>query len=151
MAPQDKKLNYGTHGETEVLLNDNPSSPRMSRPLSGMVKTQSATFSEDLINFSEGTVPQSIVVALTIGKYEQSQQWQIEAALYSSISSFVIVLYEGQGNSRKKSFMILLTKYCTYEIYSVTYSIVISLTITLCLLYQHTNIPIFQHTYLPIS
>lgn len=67
MAPQDKKLNYGTHGETEVLLNDNPSSPRMSRPLSGMVKTQSATFSEDLINFSEGTVPQSIVVALTIG------------------------------------------------------------------------------------
>ena len=148
MAPQDKKLNYGTHGETEVLLNDNPSSPRMSRPLSGMVKTQSATFSEDLINFSEGTVPQSIVVALTIGKYEQSQQWQIEAALNSSISSFVIVLYEGQGNSRKKSFMILLTKYCTYEIYSVTYSIVISLTITLCLLYQHTNIPTYLPTYI---
>ncbi len=39
----------------------------IARPPSGLMKTH-GSFHEDLKNFAEGTVPQSIIVALVIGK-----------------------------------------------------------------------------------
>lgn len=62
MAPKPEMINYGTN-DPDVLEKN----PPLSKPPNGMAKTESS-FSLDLQNFAEGTVPQSIIVAVTIGK-----------------------------------------------------------------------------------
>lgn len=62
MAPQG----YGTGEASEDVKH-----PPISKPHNGLVKTQ-VSFGEDLKNFAEGTVPQSIIVALVIGTFDSS-------------------------------------------------------------------------------
>jgi len=82
-APNGTTLNYGT-SEAEDVKN-----PDIARPPNGMMKTQSS-FGDDLKNFAEGTVPQSIIVALTIGKFH-SLDWNIIAS--NRIASSIIKSY----------------------------------------------------------
>jgi len=63
MSPQS---NYGSGEASEDVKH-----PPISKPQSGLVKTE-VSFGEDLINFAEGTVPQSIIVALVIGTFKAS-------------------------------------------------------------------------------
>ena len=58
MAPRKA---YGT-GEASEDVKHTP----VNMPQNGLVKTQNS-FSEDLVNFAEGTVPQSLIVAIVIG------------------------------------------------------------------------------------
>lgn len=60
MPPQDEKqVGYGAAEPVKVPIT-------ISTPPSGLAKTNT-TFGDDLKNFAEGTVPQSMIVALTIG------------------------------------------------------------------------------------
>lgn len=63
MPPQESNgTDYGTGEEVKVL---SPAEP--AKPPSGLAKTKGSSFIEDLLNFEEGTAPQSFLVALTIG------------------------------------------------------------------------------------
>mmetsp|Transcript_24450 Transcript_24450/g.30081 ORF Transcript_24450/g.30081 Transcript_24450/m.30081 type:complete len:523 (+) Transcript_24450:164-1732(+) len=62
MPPQEGKTKYGSGAiDAELKI------PEPSRPPNGLVKTKGANFIEDLLNFEEGTAPQSFIVSLTIG------------------------------------------------------------------------------------
>jgi len=63
MSPQS---NYGSGEASEDVKH-----PPISKPQNGLVKTE-VSFVEDLKQFAEGTVPQSIIVALVIGTFEAS-------------------------------------------------------------------------------
>ena len=70
MAPNNKKkVEYGTLPEVVKPIARKESVASIARPPSGLMKTQ-GSFHEDLKNFAEGTIPQSVIVALLIGKFK---------------------------------------------------------------------------------
>jgi H+/Cl- antiporter ClcA len=62
MPPQESALHYGTTDNDEARTK----SPQVSKPPNGMAKTKDG-FASDFKNFAEGSLPQSILVALVIG------------------------------------------------------------------------------------
>ena len=63
MPPQEgNNTQYGTSEEEVKLV-----PPVIQTPPSGLAKTKGSSFIEDLMNFEEGTAPQSFIVALVIG------------------------------------------------------------------------------------
>jgi hypothetical protein len=71
MAPE-KKAGYGALPDVEQEATKERVNLPFARPPSGLMKTH-GSFHEDLKNFAEGTVPQSIIVALVIGKLKMSR------------------------------------------------------------------------------
>lgn len=69
MPPQQEgKTEYGTGltlDKSEIKTSQIPL--KIQTPPSGLAKTKGSSFIEDLVNFEEGTAPQSFLVALTIG------------------------------------------------------------------------------------
>ena len=69
MPPQQEgKTEYGTgltKDKSQIKTSQIPL--QIQTPPSGLAKTKGSSFIEDLLNFEEGTAPQSFLVALTIG------------------------------------------------------------------------------------
>jgi len=76
----------GTYGTGEA--SEGVKHPAINVPQNGLVKTQ-LSFSEDLMNFAEGTVPQSLIVALVIGALEHCQF----TTRYFSSSRLILLLF----------------------------------------------------------
>lgn len=83
MPPQELANNYGTT-EKDINL---AKSPQVSKPPNGMAKTKDG-FAADFKNFAEGSLPQSILVALVIGTLDyraegRGRNQQISSAFFS--------------------------------------------------------------------